>query len=235
MPRQVVLSTFQREKLKSFFNFLEPDAEGKLEAHSLDRIVKRILEFTTWQEGSAKAHHVREVCEAFFEILFEKSAGDDGTQPGQATLDNWYHIWEALLPGCKGMSNFPVWLRLMPKILFEMIDRNGDNLITADELEFFYRAFMKMDNANLEQKAVDAVKEMTDDGQYPLNLNGYEQIFANFLLGKTPHGPGKYVFGLFTFDSYHFELIRSADYMEPSPIAAKPRPMQRKPSRVTMF
>ena len=28
-------------------------------------------------------------------------------------------------------------------------------------------------------------------------MDGYNQIFANFLLGKTPYGPGRFIFGCF--------------------------------------
>lgn len=210
MPQEVTLSQFQKEKLRSFFNFLEPDVNGKLDSKSLDRIVKRILDFTKWPAGGVKANHIREICDAFFEILFEKAV-DEGARCDQASLNDWYHIWSHLLPGCKGMSNFPVWLRLMPKILFEMIDRDGDHLIDAPELLIFFRDMMKIVDPNLEQKVIDAVKEMTDDNRYPLNMEGYEQIFANFLIGKTPHGPGKYIFGLFNYEDYHYELIKRPD------------------------
>ena len=34
-------------------------------------------------------------------------------------------------------------------------------------------------------------------GKYPLTLDSYNQIFANFLIGKTPYGPGRFIFGCF--------------------------------------
>ena len=50
-------------------------------------------------------------------------------------------------------------------------------------------------------------------GRYPLNLPGYEQIFANFLLGKTPYGPGRFIFGCFEHSSHQktFRLIRGTE------------------------
>lgn len=50
-------------------------------------------------------------------------------------------------------------------------------------------------------------------GRYPLDLAGYEQIFANFLLGKTPYGPGRFIFGCFEHSPHHtkFKLIRGTD------------------------
>lgn len=49
-------------------------------------------------------------------------------------------------------------------------------------------------------------------GRYPLNLASYEQIFANFLLGKTPYGPGRFIFGCFEHSLHRskFRLIKAA-------------------------
>ena len=41
-------------------------------------------------------------------------------------VDDWLQVWAGLLPGCMGMMNFPIWLRLLPKQLFRMIDRNSE-------------------------------------------------------------------------------------------------------------
>jgi hypothetical protein len=49
-------------------------------------------------------------------------------------------------------------------------------------------------------------------GNYPLDIDGYEQVFANFLLGKTPYGPGRFIFGCFEnrLANTKFTLIQSA-------------------------
>jgi hypothetical protein len=46
-------------------------------------------------------------------------------------------------------------------------------------------------------------------GRYPLTLDSYNQIFANFLIGKTPYGPGRFIFGCFehTAQRTEFQLI----------------------------
>lgn len=40
-------------------------------------------------------------------------------------LDDWLKLWSKLIHGSMGMQNFPVWLRLLPKSLFRIIDRDG--------------------------------------------------------------------------------------------------------------
>ena len=40
-------------------------------------------------------------------------------------LAMWYRMWEQLIPGCADMGNFPIWLRMLPKCLFRIIDKKG--------------------------------------------------------------------------------------------------------------
>ncbi|XP_059141519.1 uncharacterized protein LOC131929380 isoform X1 [Physella acuta] len=212
MPQTVVLSPFQKEKLQYYFKFLEPNQDGVLESHSFDRVMQKIYKFTGWPKDNHRALQCVEIHQAFFEILFEKSEAESGHH-GTATLDDWYAIWSHILPGCKGMSNFPVWLRLMPKVLFDMMDRNNDDVLTSDEIFQFYKEMvdLQVDLKDLETSTHMAYSKMTDNGRYPLTLDSYEQVFANFLLGRTPHGPGKYIFGCFKHDYGSYQLIQPAE------------------------
>lgn len=187
------LSSFQREKLLYYFNFFDADGDGTLRTDDLPILIEKILQYTGWKEDSREAIELTEVHDAFFEVLTEKS----GSEEDHVTQDDWFAIWENLLPGCMGMHNFPVWLRLLPKSLFRMIDVNNDDILDKGELTRFYVEFVKLPQEEAEGVAVKAFNEMTDFGRYPLNLDGYEQVFANFLLGRTPHGPGRYIFGCF--------------------------------------
>ncbi|KAI8770787.1 uncharacterized protein LOC106070065 [Biomphalaria glabrata] len=211
MPHSVELSPFQKEKLQYYFKFLEPNQDGLLETQSIHRVMEKIYKFTGWSPDNHRALQCVEIHQTFFEILFEKSEAECGHHL-TASLDDWYEIWSHLIFGCKGMSNFPVWLRLMPKVLFDMIDRNTDEVLTRDELVQFYKEIvgLQVDSAELEQLTNEAYSKMTDNGHYPLTLDSYEQIFANFLLGRTPHGPGKYIFGCFKHEYSPFQLIQPA-------------------------
>ncbi|GFO28474.1 sarcoplasmic calcium-binding proteins ii, v, vi, and vii [Plakobranchus ocellatus] len=214
MQECVELSPFQEEKLLYYFKFLEPDGNNVLNATSRSRLMEKIFGFTGWAPQDRRAIQCLEVHDAFFEILFKK-AEEKGGEHGTASLADWYAIWSHMLPGVKGMSGFPIWLQLMPKVLFEMIDRDYDDKICKEELAYFYHKLIASDKSpeTLEKWTTEAFNQMTDNGKYRLDFDSFEQIFANFLIGRTPHGPGKYIFGCFNHESsIPFTLIeRPAD------------------------
>ncbi|KAK3759961.1 hypothetical protein RRG08_031495 [Elysia crispata] len=212
MYESIELSPFQKEKLLYYFKFLEPDQNNVLDSGSMSRLLEKIFKFTGWSQDDRRAIQCSEVHEAFFEILFEK-AEESGGEHGKASLATWYAIWSHMLPGVKGMSGFPVWLRLMPKLLFEMIDRNGDEKISREELTTYYHKLVVPNESPefLKQWSTTAFNQMTDNGVYQLDHQSFEQIFANFLIGRTPYGPGKYIFGCFRHESdLPFTLIQPA-------------------------
>ncbi|XP_061190659.1 sarcoplasmic calcium-binding proteins I, III, and IV-like [Saccostrea echinata] len=202
-----LLSPFQKEKLEYFFNFFDSNGDKFIEFDDLDGFMKRIVDYTGWKTNSPAYHEIYGVHEAFFEILMEKTAHK------KVTLDDWYKLWAKLIHGSMGMQNFPVWLRLLPRSLFRIKDRDQDGLIKEEDLTDFYSNFVQLEDAEANVVAKKAYELMTDFGRYPLNLASYEQIFANFLLGKTPHGPGRFIFGCFEHSTHRtkFQLIKAAN------------------------
>lgn len=203
----VLLAPFQKEKLEYFFNFFDSNGDSFIEHDDLHGFMKRIVDYTQWSTNSPAYNEMFGVHEAFFEILMEK------TEHNRVDLDDWLKLWSKLIHGSMGMQNFPVWLRLLPKSLFRIIDRDEDGIIREDELADFYTKFVKLESQEAKVVAKTAHDTMTDFGRYPLDLAGYEQIFANFLLGKTPYGPGRFIFGCFEHSPHHtkFKLIRGTD------------------------
>ncbi|XP_059177437.1 sarcoplasmic calcium-binding proteins II, V, VI, and VII-like [Physella acuta] len=229
--RHFLLSPFQNEKLEYYFRFLAPDEDGNLEKNSIARLMDRILDFTGWDEQSPMAHECREVHEAFFELLFEKARETEGSAVGKVTLENWLSMWSGILPGVMSMHNLPVWLRLMPQLLFKIVDRRRQNYLTANDLEIFYKEMVHLDPDQAHETALEAYDHMTDNGRYPLDLNSYEQLFANFLIGRTPYGPGRYIFGCFEHDVQPFQLIAPAPEPDDNVIEVKKVTAGRRPSR----
>merc|ERR1719402_964219 len=119
----------------------------------------KILLFTQWSENSSIFLHFKEVYDTFFEILFEKTALESG-KSNTASLDDWYHLWAHILHGAKGMSSFPVWLRMMPRMIFELIDRKGDGVIDEEELLDFYKQMLRVQDDDLGKHTKEALKYM---------------------------------------------------------------------------
>ncbi|KAK3749323.1 hypothetical protein RRG08_056203 [Elysia crispata] len=228
------LSVFQHEKLEYYFNFYEPNENGCLDDTSISRFMERVLAFTRWSEDDVRTIHCREIHDAFFEVLFENT-WEGGGKLHQVSLDDWLKMWAKLLPGCMGIGNFPVWLRLLPKTLFQMIDRNNDEVVGVNELAIFYTDMVHIPEALAETRASLAYDQMTDYGRYPLNLSSYEMIFSNFLIGRTPFGPGRHIFGCFEHNVKSFKLIQTAEDEEEGEEVEKKAPegrvLLRRPSK----
>ncbi|XP_069102993.1 uncharacterized protein [Argopecten irradians] len=172
---------------------IDSDGNGYLTMKDLTVLIKKIIEFTGWNEESAVIKELFEVHVAFFETLQEKKV----TKKDQIERSDWMSLWQHILPGSMGMQNFPVWLRLLPRFLFRVIDTKNDRLLDTEEIKQFYVTFLKALPEAVDDLSVSAFNEMTDYGRYPLTLEGYEQMFANFLLGRTKYGPGRHIFGCF--------------------------------------
>ena len=49
--------------------------------------------------------------------------------PDRVQLYQWYNMWGDLTHGAKAMADFPVWLQILPKILFKVINRKGKHTL----------------------------------------------------------------------------------------------------------
>ena len=41
-------------------------------------------------------------------------------------LDQWLNMWGKLCHGSAGLSDFPVWVQLLPKIYFSVVDQDSE-------------------------------------------------------------------------------------------------------------
>merc|ERR1712029_575344 len=116
------------------------------------------------------------------------------------SLKQWMNMWGRLCLGSAGISDFPIWVQLLPELFFEVADRDSDGVISKEELKSFYKHISGIsDPTTLERTTNEGYRALTANGDYKLNKQNYLFAFANFLLAKGIYGPGKYLFG--TFDN----------------------------------
>ena len=92
-----------------------------------------------------------------------------------------------------------------PKTLFDTINRSGSGIISKNELELFFTAFLdlgKLDDKRVQSLANESYSAMTSNGDINLDFNIYKLSFLNFLIGKQANGPGQYIFGLVSLTIY---------------------------------
>ena len=74
----------------------------------------------------------------------------------------WLNMWGRLCYGSAGISDFPIWVQILPDIFFSVIDRDQDGLLSFDEMKNFYRDLVEIKNpAQLEKVCKEGYRAMT--------------------------------------------------------------------------
>ena len=77
------------------------------------------------------------------------------------SLATWLNTWGGLCHDASGLGDFPNWIRTSPDIFFDLIDRDGDDVISEEELEDFFVRFLGMK---------DHVRERVKNLHHEINL-----------------------------------------------------------------
>jgi len=215
------LSEFQVEKFKYLFDaFFDMDKNDFIERSDIVAFIDKLSSYAGWKEGSKEHTHLLDVQNTFYECIkdqiiaeyqAEETTEEEAMLPwseafkrhgnvdtSRMSLNQWLNMWGRLCYGSAGISDFPIWVQLLPEIFFEVMDRDGDGVASYEEVKNYYRHLIGItDPKKLEKTAKEGYRVLTANGDYTLNKSHFFFCFANFLLGKGIYGPGKYIFGVF--------------------------------------
>jgi len=212
------LSQFQIEKLTFFFKmFFDADGNGVVDINDFYVLNEKLRAVAGWEKTSVEFQRLVDNSGVFLECLLdqvktehylyqeglEDRTWEEAFSPSKlvmdsVTLNQWLNMWAKMCDGAAGINDFPIWVQLLPKILFAVqIGKNKTDVITKDCLRHFYRNFGGVQDQYLDKVTEAGYETMTANGDYKLNSENYNLLFANFLLGRTIYGPGKFLFGCF--------------------------------------
>ena len=60
----------------------------------------------------------------------------------EVTIEEWLEVWGGVVGRARKKVDLPMWLQYYPKTLFDTINRSGSGVITKQELNLFYTAFL---------------------------------------------------------------------------------------------
>jgi hypothetical protein len=112
--------------------------------------VEKMRTYCGWDKDNEMYQNIVDVHHCFYEcicdqVLAEKSASDyesgvvgswaDARKPekidvNSITLAQWLNMWGRLCRGSSGLHDFPIWVQLLPKIFFQVIDVESEYIIT---------------------------------------------------------------------------------------------------------
>jgi len=210
------LSPFQIEKLTYFFHaFFDNDKNGVIEIDDFEGLNERLRLIAGWSHESKEYKLMVDNFAVLFECLLdqvkseadndelEHRSWDEALKPckfniSSINLTQWLNMWGRLCKGAAGIAQMPVWVRIIPTTIFMVIDaKDGQGIISANEIKNFYAGFTGMKGQELDETAAEGFRAMTANGEHKLTIENFKLLFSNFILGKTIYGPGKYIFGVF--------------------------------------
>lgn len=219
-----------------FSAFFDIEENGLIEQDDIFAFGERMCLFTGWAKDSAQNLRMIDILNTFYECvrdqakaeyLNEETAEEDCMIPWEEafnrykevqfnevprmSLKQWLNMWGRLCHGSAGISDFPIWVQLLPELFFEVADRDGDGLLSKDELKNFYCKISGItEPKTLERTTNEGYRALTANGDYKLTKQNYLFAFANFLLAKGIYGPGKYLYG--TFDNREIDETYTVNY-----------------------
>ncbi|KDR20394.1 hypothetical protein L798_04928, partial [Zootermopsis nevadensis] len=226
------LSQLQKEKFGHFFShLLDWDKDSLISAQDFDALSERLRHFADWSTNSAEFHILREVQNGFTETFIDTTT-EEPHVPRTASIDHWLVQWSKMMNSARNLQDFPLWLQYFPKIIFLVINKSGSGVITRDELRVFYSSFLGFSTQKVGEVLDLAYSNMTSNGDHPLRYHIYHLCFANFLLGRHPHGPGQFLFGPFE-GSTNYSTMFPIDYsaLSSPPEALEPYSPNKKTNR----
>ena len=73
----------------------------------------------------------------------------------------WLNMWGKLCRGSAGISGFPDWVKILGHMFFDIIDRDGDGILSYNEIKMFYAKLIGIEEKNLEKFSTEAYRAMT--------------------------------------------------------------------------
>ena len=103
------------------------------EVHKLfiDYFLQTATKFVTKEEGFD-----------FGDPFSEVTEGTSTTDKESVSIEEWLEVWGGVVGRARKLSDLPMWLQYYPKTLFDTINRSGSGVITKQELNLFYTAFL---------------------------------------------------------------------------------------------
>ena len=79
----------------------------------------------------------------------------------QLSIDQWFDKWTGVLGKSQNFNDLPIWLQYFPKILFNVINRTGNGIITKQELISFFSSLLSLPSTQINSFVDEAYKTMT--------------------------------------------------------------------------
>lgn len=180
-----MLTAFQKQKLPRLFAVHDLNRDGVINRVDFEEYTRRIAGLRGWGPESIEYNELLARFFMFWHGLEDIAAGKGVYD---VTITEWFEYWDRILntPGV-----FDAVIAPIGRLIFTILDEDGDGSITADEYAAIYR-FGGLDPA--EAAAAFSQLDLDRDGQLSI-----EEIMAHadeFFRSNDPSAPGNALFGV---------------------------------------
>ncbi|XP_072756314.1 uncharacterized protein [Anoplolepis gracilipes] len=192
------LAPIQRDKFSHFFTYLlDHDRDGYINRKDFSLLSERLRRFADWSWNGPEYLRLLEIENGFAGLILQ-----DKREPAESDkkvdLEGWLSWWARIVAPLDGASfnDMPFWIKVMPRVFFLAINSSGSGMISKKELRAFYESVVGFDTDRTTKCLDIAYDSMTSNGDHPLGWAQYQLVFANFLFGRGPFGPGEHFLGM---------------------------------------
>ncbi|CAH1999082.1 unnamed protein product [Acanthoscelides obtectus] len=160
------LSLTQITKFSHFFScLLDHDQDNLISEQDFESLIERFRHFADWSINSPEYHILREIERGFKETFLTDISNDRMgftlNDVSYLTKEGFLHKWSELMVGSKNLSDFPIWLQVFVKLLFQVINKSGSGIITRHELCSFYSSALGLNSIKVGEIIDLAYQAMT--------------------------------------------------------------------------
>ncbi|XP_017757218.1 PREDICTED: uncharacterized protein LOC108548673 [Eufriesea mexicana] len=192
------LAPIQRDKFSHFFTYLlDHDKDGFINRKDFRLLSERLRRFADWSWNGPEYLRLVEAEQGLADLIFREKKYE-GDRARNISLEEWLGWWAHVVAPIGGAtySDIPFWLKILPRIFFLAINSSVNGMISKKELGSFYGSVVGLDSDRISKYLDMAYDSLTSNGDHPLGWPQYQLIFANFLFGRGPFGPGEHFLGM---------------------------------------
>lgn len=184
-----MLGALQRQKLERKFRIFDANGDGFVQRDDFDIIIENLHKMRNLTADSDEAKAISEQYLEYWNAL-RKFA--DENEDHQVSLEEWLEYHDAAIEFEMILKEHGEQGTLQPfaDVLFQLIDRNGDGRISAEE----YREFLSV--YKLDASAADQAFEHLDQHQNGfLTREEMASLVFEFYASDEPSTAGNWLFG----------------------------------------
>lgn len=184
-----MLGELQRKKLKRKFQIFDANGDGFVQRDDFDLIIGNLLKL---RDLSADSSGGQAIADQYIDYWLTLQHFVDANQDEKITMGEWMTYHEAALEFEKVLAEQGEegTLRPFAEVLFQMLDRNGDGQVSADEYHEFLQAYQLDVEA-----ARQAFEHLDQQGKGHLTLDELFALVDDFYTSNNPDSPGNWLFG----------------------------------------